>query len=194
MRTIQQFELLRLPDELIALIIEHIGDQRTLRNLACTCHLVQDIAEAKLYRRILIRSGYKAKDVDYAFRARPKRVQALEFLDIPCDGHERQNYDALASILRSARRLKEIMFEGPACNSGDSRGFENTADWYYMTTRLSEAFQSAPLACFGTMSGPLENLQSRGSLLTSLPCEARGIWRCRVVTSSTLSPSSTYTY
>lgn len=57
MATSPQFDLLRLPNEIIALIIEQVDDRRTLRRLARTCHRIQDLAENKLYRTLTIRSG-----------------------------------------------------------------------------------------------------------------------------------------
>jgi hypothetical protein len=142
MRISAHFKLLLLPDELISLIVDYLDDSKTLRNLARSCRRIQEIAEHKLYRALLIRSGPKTKAIKRSFSNRLGRARALLYLECPLKNDEPQSFDSLDHILRSATRLREIMFESPACNSSD---FEDSVAWEHMTRHIFSPFQEAAL-------------------------------------------------
>ena len=163
MRTSIQFPLLLLPDELIALIIENVDDWKTLRNLARTCHQLQDIAESKLYRTLLIRSDHTARMLKNSLGSRPKRVKGVRKLECPLKDTERQDYDSLQDLCIMATGLREIMFESPACNTAE---FEDPAEWEFMTRRLFCPFQRAAMNSEHYLSQtPLQQLRE-GEFIT----------------------------
>lgn len=140
MRTSTQFPLLLLPDELIALIVEQIDDLKTLRSLTRTCNRVQGIAESKLYRTLLIRSGDATQVLKRCLASQPERAKAIRKLECPLKSDERQDYESLKHILTVATGLREFMFESPACNTTD---FEDSDEWEYMVRHVFSPFQRA---------------------------------------------------
>ena len=74
MNTLPQFQLLDLPNELIAQVIEAVRSRDDVRNLACTCRRIQHLAEPVLYRSVLFRSGPRATSRAAPRSASPART------------------------------------------------------------------------------------------------------------------------
>lgn len=157
MRISPQFPLLLLPDELIALVIEHVDDVKSLRSLTRTCHRLQDIAEGKLYRTLLLRSGTSTRGLKRSLRSRPERAKAIRKLECPLKSTESQKYELLEQIFTAATGAREIMFESPACNTAD---FEDFDEWEYMAHHLFRPFQEAAIMIGKDVRAkPLQQLQ-----------------------------------
>ncbi|CAK3903820.1 hypothetical protein DOTSEDRAFT_90064 [Lecanosticta acicola] len=158
MNTEVQFRLLDLPNELIAHIIEQVDSVKALRKLSQTCRRVQELTEPFLYRVALVRSGRRAEAILRSLETRRARAAAIRRLDVPCDYHQHQNFEALSSLLRQARNLKTLMIESPQCNNGD---FEDEPTWRVMAEHIFSPFHDAVrLAEIGEPSSrPLHNLR-----------------------------------
>lgn len=159
MATAIRGSLLDLPQELLALIVDYINDGDTLQCLTRTCRRTQSLAEPKLYRTLLIRTGPHMRSIQRALEANSDRAKSLEFLDVPCDNTRPPHFQFLADVLRSADNLREFMFESPSCNStGD---FEDASAWNAMTQPLFSVFDEASLKMWssGVTEPPLQKLQ-----------------------------------
>lgn len=154
-----QFPLLELPDELIAFIVEQVSDCELLRHLARSCRRLRSIAENCLYRDILLRSGRRTTALKRSLELRPGRAKALRNLDIACWGNEEHDFDAVGLILGWSSNLRSLMFESPACNTGDFE--DDDDDWNLMTSPLFAVFRDACLNGAGSHleDRPLQNLQ-----------------------------------
>ena len=158
MKTEFQFRLLDLPNELIAHIIEQVDNIKALRKLARTCHRIQDLTEPVLYRSVLARSGSRTEAVLQSIQTRVARAAGIHHLDLPCDYHQDQNFDAVESLIRRARNLKSLMVESPECNNGD---FEAEQVWNDMTNHIFLPFRDAAISTTEASSRPLQNLRER---------------------------------
>lgn len=154
-KTTMQFPLTALPEELIALIVENVTNLTTLRHLACTSSTFQRLAEPRIYRYLLIRTGIKAERLRDILNRCPERGTAVNVLDIPCDPEQSHNFAALADIVSTSKNLKELMIESPACNTAD---FEDEQIWQSMADELFRPFipSSPEVANSGRL---LQNLQ-----------------------------------
>lgn len=161
--TLKQIDLSGLPDEVLLLIVEHIEDVNTLLRLARTCRRLQSMAESKIYRSVLIRSGPTAQRVARSVDKRPARAVAMEVLEVACKKGLPQNLIIVPEILRAAVQLREYYFASPQCNTLDERTWETFEGWkslwLHVFGPLREAINTASSATLRPSS--LQHLQKR---------------------------------
>lgn len=87
MSTPFRFDLLALPDELIAGVLEQLDDWDSLLNTALTCKRLHSLAEREIYRALLVRSGEEAALLVAALRRLPIRAKLLKRLNLSCDAY-----------------------------------------------------------------------------------------------------------
>ena len=169
-----QFSLMELPEELVALIVDHVTDLTTLRHLACTCSTLQRLAEPKIWRYLSIRTGSRAARLFEVLGPRcmfpgngtvilqdlSRRTLAVTVLDIPCDPLRWRSFQDFAVVLKlieACKNLTELMIESPACNTGQ---FEGEQEWSLMNMAIFNPFQySTPSTSNNHRS--FQNLQKR---------------------------------
>lgn len=129
------FPLLQLANELVAAIIGQIDDIHTLRSLARTCHCLQYLAEAILYRSIFHRTGTQAALLSHAVASRPERAEVIHVIDSRCEYSRRGGLLSLVSVIATAKNLRELTIESPFCN----HAYGNTTDiwnWQRLMSQL----------------------------------------------------------
>jgi len=155
-----EFPITDLPNELVAHIIEFINDISALRNLACSCHRLQHLTEPVLWRKLLVRERQRLRRTLDAYGSRRERAAALQVLNVPCKSESGNDMSGLASVIRKAQNLKELMIESPSCNLAD---FEADEVWRPMMDQLFLPFQHA-IGDGLFIPKPLQKLTRRKSL------------------------------
>lgn len=155
-----EFPITDLPNELVAHIIEFINDISALRNLACSCHRLQQLTEPVLWRKLLVRERQRLRRTLDAYGSRRERALALQVLHVPCKSDFGNDMSGLASVMRRGQNLRELMIESPSCNLA---AFEADDVWRPMMDQMFLPFQHA-IGDGLFIPKPLQKLTRRKSL------------------------------
>ncbi|KAH6723376.1 hypothetical protein BKA61DRAFT_648537 [Leptodontidium sp. MPI-SDFR-AT-0119] len=117
----EQSRLLRLADELLIQIAQHIDSSQDLCSLAVTCSRLQGFAEPVLYSSILIRNGSKALKLFNAILRRSGRALFVRKLHIRYRSDGEAGIEILNLALLHLLKLKELLIEAPCCNDTPSQ-------------------------------------------------------------------------
>lgn len=158
-----EFPITDLPNELVAHIVEFLDDISALRNLACSCHRLQQLTEPVLWRKLLVRDRQRLRRTLDAYGSRRERAMALQVLYIPCKSDFGNDMSGLASVIRKGQNLRELMIESPSCNLGNLADFETDDVWRPMMDQLFLPFQHA-IGDGLFIPKPLQKLTRRKSL------------------------------
>ena len=152
-----QFDLLKLPIELVIYVVEFVDSRKALARLACTSKQMQEIAEPLLYQNILLKGPGGLKALETAIEHRPKRALAVQELEVPSHVSMELSMAKLERLLMKLKGLRHMMFESPFVNAIN---FESEHVWTGMTNMLFRPFCQA--AINDTPSPrPLEKLTKR---------------------------------
>jgi hypothetical protein len=132
-----QFDLLKLPVELVCHVVEFVDRTKALSRLACTSKQMQEIAEPLLYRYILLKGPSGLKALETAINHRPKRALAIQKLEVPSHVSMELSMAKLEHLLIQLQGLRNIMFESPFVNAIN---FESEIVWTNMTNILFRPF------------------------------------------------------
>lgn len=166
-----EFDLLRLPEELICLVIENVDEMKSLERLSRTCHQLQRLAEPKLYRYLTLRSGYEGDIVRHSLDMLPARESHIHTLAYLMNTEFEQSFECLHDLLTRCTKLKEFSYESPECN-GSVGSFEDEDDWMNMTDWLFQPFENATTLQHPPVelnSMPLQMLRKRKSSGHKIP-------------------------
>ena len=112
------FEMLdQLPIELIELVVSHVDRIRDLRSLARSNKLLQDLAEPRLYKNILIRKGTHATALQASLAQRPVRGTWIRSLRNACQADNVKGISDATSLVPHVEKLKDLLVETPDCNT-----------------------------------------------------------------------------
>ena len=92
--------LLRLANELISIVIEHVGDTSTLQAVTRTCSRPQQLTEPALYTEIFHRTGTQALRISDSVKACQRRAQAIKVIE---SRYRFGEEGACSTLLRSLR-------------------------------------------------------------------------------------------
>ncbi|KAG4439574.1 hypothetical protein IFR05_004922 [Cadophora sp. M221] len=116
-----QSRLLRLADELLIQIAQHVTSNRDLCSLAVTCSRLQGFAEPVLYSSILVRNGNRALKLFTAILRRSSRALFVRKIHIRYKSDGDDGIEILNLALLHLLKLKELLIEAPCCNDTPSQ-------------------------------------------------------------------------
>ena len=135
-----QFDLLKLPVELVIHVVEFVNSRKALSRLACSSKQMQEIAEPLLYRYILLKGPSGLKALETAIERRQKRALAVQALEVPSHVSMELNMAKLERLLMELKGLRDMVFESPFVNAIN---FESDTVWTSMTNMLFRPFYQA---------------------------------------------------
>ncbi|ERF77067.1 hypothetical protein EPUS_06285 [Endocarpon pusillum Z07020] len=118
------YEILEfLPYELIQLVVLHVSTIKDLHSLALVNKLFNkifhEVAEPRIYKDILIRTGGQAEKLAYAVMSRPARATLIRNLQNACQYRHFDGLPELAKVVPMMTKLEDLVVETPDCNSVD---------------------------------------------------------------------------
>lgn len=106
-----------LPYELVEVVVSHVTDIETLRSLALTNKLFQELAEARIYRDAFISNGAQASRLAKALKRKPGRASLVRHLQNACRFQSFEGLLELDEIVPQMTRLETLVVETPDCNA-----------------------------------------------------------------------------
>lgn len=107
----------RLPYELIQAVVSHVHDLKDLCSLARVNMVFQELAEPRIYRVILIRAGFHARNLANSLKRRPVRAAWIRSLVDACLPTSFDGLLELPKVLPMMTNLEDLLLEAPDCNS-----------------------------------------------------------------------------
>lgn len=151
-------ELSELPTELLTLIVERIHDSKDCRALCLTSSQFRSVAEAVLYRQILIRTGAICTKVLNALSARPERAQLVQSVELRGKYRHEIGLQDLPNILLQTPNVRDLIIESPTCNY---QHWRNDGNWAVLMPLYSAILDEAasPPILPPKMAPPLRSLR-----------------------------------
>jgi hypothetical protein len=109
-------QLLQLPEEILSSILAQVDDLDDLERLARTCIRLNHIAEAYLYRSIVISYGFQAVILSKAIAKKPQRASWVRNLLVSTKYDDGDGVDEIVPALRLMHNLQGLSLETPDCN------------------------------------------------------------------------------
>ncbi|RMZ74693.1 arabinogalactan endo-beta-14-galactanase [Pyrenophora seminiperda CCB06] len=111
--------LLRLVDELILNIIDHIDARDALCSLAATCTRFQGLVEPYIWRDILVVKGEHARRIATALNSRDERTDYVKDLAIRYQDGQRDGISELNHFMGLMGKLRHLHIESPCPNNSE---------------------------------------------------------------------------
>ena len=111
--------LLRLVDELLLNIIDHIDAQDALCSLAATCSRFQGLVEPYIWRDILVVKGEHARRIATALDSREERTDYIKDLAIRYQDVYRDGISELNHFIGFMGKLRHLHIESPCPNNSE---------------------------------------------------------------------------
>ncbi|KAF9697909.1 hypothetical protein EKO04_004017 [Ascochyta lentis] len=121
--------LLRLVDELLLNVVDHIASLRDLCNFAATCARLQGLAEPYIWRSLLVLSGTHARNIAAALDSRDARVDFIQELSIRYKDPKKEGIEELNHWLTLMSKLRHLTLESPCPNNSEWRQGELFDGW-----------------------------------------------------------------
>ena len=109
--------LLRLVDELLLNIIDHVEGQDALCSLAATCTRFQGLVEPYIWRKLQVLTGGHAQRIATALDSRDNRTDYIQDLAIRYKDEYRDGIEDLNHYLSLMGRLRHLHVESPCPNN-----------------------------------------------------------------------------
>jgi hypothetical protein len=109
--------LLRLVDELLLNIIDHIDSQDALCSLAVTCTRFQGLVEPYIWRKLEVLTGDHARSIAAALNSRDDRTDYIQDLAIRYSDQYRDGIEELNHFLSLMGKLRHLHVESPCPNN-----------------------------------------------------------------------------
>jgi hypothetical protein len=109
--------LLRLVDELLLNIIDHVENQDALCSLAATCTRFQGLVEPHIWRKVEVLTGEHAQRIATALDSRDDRTDYIQDLAIRYKDDYRDGIENLNHYLSLMGRLRHLHVESPCPNN-----------------------------------------------------------------------------
>lgn len=109
--------LLRLVDELLLNIIDHVEGQDALCSLAATCTRFQGLVEPYIWRKVEVLTGDHARRIATALNSRDDRTDYIQDLAIRYSDPYRDGIENLNHFLSLMGRLRHLHVESPCPNN-----------------------------------------------------------------------------
>lgn len=111
--------LLRLVDELLLNIIDHIDARDALCSLAATCTRFQGLVEPYIWRDILVVKGDHARRIATALDSRDERTDYIKDLSIRYQDVHRDGISELNHFMGLMGKLRHLHIESPCPNNSE---------------------------------------------------------------------------
>jgi len=111
--------LLRLVDELLLNIIDHINAIDALCSLAVTCSRFQGLVEPYIWREILVVKGEHARRIATALDSREERTDYIKDLAIRYQDGYRDGISELNHFMGLMGKLRHLHIESPCPNNSE---------------------------------------------------------------------------
>jgi hypothetical protein len=111
--------LLRLVDELLLNIIDHIDARDALCSLAATCTRFQGLVEPYVWRTLQITKGSHAQKIATAFDSRDQRADYIQDLSTRYADDYRDGIEDLNHHIGLMSRLRHLHIESPCPNNSE---------------------------------------------------------------------------
>ena len=121
--------LLRLVDELLLNVLDHVASLRDLCNFAATCTRLQGLAEPYVWRSLLVLSGTHARNIAAALDRRDQRVDFIQELSIRYKDPNKEGIEDLNHWLTLMSKLRHLTLESPCPNNTEWRQGELFDGW-----------------------------------------------------------------
>lgn len=121
--------LLRLVDELLLNVLDHIASLKDLCSLAATCVRLQGLAEPYIWRSLLVLSGRHARNIAAALDRRDERVDFIQELSIRYKDQNKEGIEDLNHWLTLMSKLRHLTLESPCPNNSEWRHGEIFDGW-----------------------------------------------------------------
>ncbi|KAI4712759.1 hypothetical protein J4E89_003028 [Alternaria sp. Ai002NY15] len=109
--------LLRLVDELLLNIIDHVEGQDALCSLAATCTRFQGLVEPYIWRKLVVLTGGHAQRIATALDSRDDRTDYIQDLAVRYKDECREGIEDLNHYLSLMGRLRHLHVESPCPNN-----------------------------------------------------------------------------
>ncbi|CAN9381961.1 unnamed protein product [Alternaria alternata] len=109
--------LLRLVDELLLNIIDHIDNQDALCSLSATCTRFQGLVEPYIWRKLEVLTGDHARNIATALDKRDDRTDYIQDLAIRYNDTYRDGVEELNHFLSLMSKLRHLHIESPCPNN-----------------------------------------------------------------------------
>jgi hypothetical protein len=109
--------LLRLVDELLLNIIDHVEGRGALCSLAATCTRFQGLVEPYIWRKVEVLTGAHAQRIATALNSRDDRTDLIQDLAIRYQDEYRDGIENLNHYLSVMGRLRHLHIESPCPNN-----------------------------------------------------------------------------
>ncbi|KAF2621972.1 hypothetical protein BU25DRAFT_378677 [Macroventuria anomochaeta] len=121
--------LLRLVDELLLNVLDHIASLRDLCNFAATCARLQGLAEPYVWRSLLVLSGTHARNIAAVLDRREERADFVQELSIRYKDQNKEGIEDLNHWLTLMSKLRHLTLESPCPNNTEWRQGEVFDGW-----------------------------------------------------------------
>lgn len=111
--------LLRLVDELLLNIIDHIDARDALCSLAVTCARFQGLVEPYIWRDLEVLKGEHARRIAAALDSRDRRADYIQDLAIRYHDEYRDGIEDLNHFMGLMSRLRHLHIESPCPNNSE---------------------------------------------------------------------------
>jgi hypothetical protein len=111
--------LLRLVDELLLNIIDHIDARDALCSLAATCTRFQGLVEPYIWHNIQILKGAHARKIATALDSRDERTDYIQNLSIRYKDEYRDGIEELNHFMGLMSKLRHLTIESPCPNNSE---------------------------------------------------------------------------
>jgi hypothetical protein len=159
--------LLRLVDELLLNVIDHIDTHDALINLAATCTRFQGLVEPYIWRKLLVLKGAHARRVVEALDSQDERADYVQDLSIRYQDDHREGIEELNHYVGLMNKLRHLHIESPCPNNSEWQAGTIYFDGYSRID-YTNLLASAVYPRFGGQMA-LPMLQSRKSVGCLLP-------------------------
>ena len=111
--------LLRLVDELLLNIIDHIDARDALCSLAATCTRLQGLVEPYIWKDLEVLKGEHARKIAKALDSREERSDCIQELSIRYHDEYRDGIEELNHFIGLMSRLRHLHIESPCPNNSE---------------------------------------------------------------------------
>ena len=162
--------LLRLVDELLLNVLDHIESHKDLCNFAATCARLQGLAEPYIWRSLLVLSGSHARNIAAALDRRDARVDFIQELSIRYKDTEKNGIEDLNHWLTLMSKLRHLTLESPCPNNSEWLGGGLFDGWSRINNPnllASSVFQREGLPTALPMLQSCKRKRTRDTLISS---------------------------
>jgi hypothetical protein len=111
--------LLRLVDELLLNVIDHIDAHDALVNLAASCTRFQGLVEPYIWRTLLVLNGTHARRIVEALDSRDERADYIQNLSVRYQDDYREGIEELNHYMGLMSKLRHLHIESPCPNNSE---------------------------------------------------------------------------